>query len=151
MYNHPKTSYHPFILVAFHLNFLPSDILRHIPKSTQHDWRHKDISSLFGHDWYLQNIDLFNTLQHIAINQNLTKVNRALLRLIAINKFMKAHSFGIKAGRDKVKSVIVYNIQKVSAILSLKATLKCLRMNYDQYLQLRKKVRSATSFLMYAA
>ena len=37
-----KTTYHPFLLIAFHLNCLPDNELLAIPRSTRFDWVHRD-------------------------------------------------------------------------------------------------------------
>src|SRR5664279_5431886 len=84
MQQHTKTSYHPYLLVAFYLNCLPKNILQIIPRSTKFDWNHRDIQDSFGYDWFLENKDLFHTLQMVAINKRLLKINKAFLRVIAI-------------------------------------------------------------------
>src|ERR1700686_2969367 len=87
MQQHAKTSYHPYLLVAFHLNCLPKNILQIIPRSTKFDWDHRDIQDSFGYDWFLENKDLFHTLKMVAINKKLLKINKAFLRVIAIIRF----------------------------------------------------------------
>jgi hypothetical protein len=87
MQQHTKTSYHPYLLVAFHLNCLPKNILQIIPRSTKFDWDHRDIQDSFGYDWFLENKDLFHTLQMVAINKKLLKINKAFVRIIAIVRF----------------------------------------------------------------
>ena len=47
-----KTSYHPFVLIAFHLNFLPDNLLLAMPRSTRLDWVHTDFQDSFGFGWY---------------------------------------------------------------------------------------------------
>jgi hypothetical protein len=54
MQQHTKTSYHPYLLVAFYLNCLPKNILQIIPRSTRFDWNHRDIQDSFGYDWFLK-------------------------------------------------------------------------------------------------
>src|SRR5450432_2741342 len=105
---HTKTSYHPYLLVAFYLNCLPNNILQIIPRSTRYDWSQRDIQDSFGYDWFLENKDLFHTLEMVAINKKLLKINKALLRIIAIILFMK-DAAGIKAGRKLLKTVVVKN------------------------------------------
>ena len=89
MQQHTKTSYHPYLLVAFYLNCLPKNILQIIPRSTKFDWNHRDIQDSFGYDWFVENKDLFHTLQMVAINKKLLKINKAFVRIIAIVRFMK--------------------------------------------------------------
>lgn len=42
-----RQSYHPFVMVAFYLQFLPEEILGAIPRSTRHEWQHKPVTQLF--------------------------------------------------------------------------------------------------------
>src|SRR5450432_2070072 len=126
MQQHTKTSYHPYLLVAFYLNCLPKNILQIIPRSTVYDWNHRDIQDSFGYDWFIENKDLFHTLQMVAINKKLLKMNKTFLRVIAIIRFMKDNAAGIKAGRILLKTVVVKNIQKVAARYWSKTNIKIL-------------------------
>src|ERR1700688_4902269 len=84
LHHQNKTSYHPFILIAFYLICLREDILQIIPRSTQFDWHHRDIENSFGHEWCQENKNLFSTLQMVVRNRKLLRINKALLRIIAI-------------------------------------------------------------------
>jgi putative transposase len=68
---HHHNSYHPFILLAFYLDFLPQDIALQILKTTKHDWKERNNEKLFGHLWFKENKHLFNTLQQIAASKKL--------------------------------------------------------------------------------
>jgi len=145
MQQHTKTSYHPYLLVAFYLNCLPKNILQIIPRSTKFDWNHRDIQDSFGYDWFLENKDLFHTLQMVAINKKLLKINKAFLRVIAIIRFMKVNAAGIKAGRILLKTVVVSHIQKVAATFGVKQTLKYLSLNFQQYAKLKRNISCISS------
>src|ERR1035437_10167338 len=94
--NSTKTCYHPYLLVAFYLNWPPENILQIIPRSTKYDWDKRKIKNSFGYDWFLENKDLFHTLQLVATNKKLLKINKAFLSIIAINRFMKLKDYGLK-------------------------------------------------------
>src|SRR5450631_315817 len=113
----PKTCYHPFVLIAFHLNCLPDNLLRAIPRSTQFDWIHRDIQDSFGYGWFQENKHLFYTLQLVSQNKKLLKINTALLRVIAIKAFIKRNSTGIAAGLATVKMTVTSNILKVTQVI----------------------------------
>ena len=115
----PKTCYHPYVLVAFHLNWLPDNLLQIIPRSTRFDWHYRDIKNSFGHAWYQENKNLFNTLQLVAQNKKLLRINTALLRVIAIKAFIKKNVGGLNAGLASLKMVATSNIQKVSRVIGL--------------------------------
>ncbi len=107
-----KTSYHPSVLIAFYLHCLPEDMLQTIPCSTKYDWRHKDISTCFGYDWYCHNQHLFYTLQKVAGSKRLLKANRALLRIIAVQHFLKKYATQIQKKIFNAANITVNNIRK---------------------------------------
>ena len=108
-----KTCYHPYVLVAFHLNCLPDNLLKVIPRSTRFDWRHRDMeNNSFGYEWSQENRRLFDTIQLVARNKKLLKINIALLRIIAIKAFIKKNSDGLAAALATLKKVAARNIQK---------------------------------------
>src|SRR5665213_2488493 len=110
MHQHTKTSYHPYLLVAFYLNCLPKNILQIIPRSTRYDWNHRVIQDSFGYDWFFENKDLFHTLEMVAINKKLLKINKAFIRVIPIIRFMKENAAAIRTGRILMKAIVVRHI-----------------------------------------
>jgi hypothetical protein len=144
---HRKFSYHPAILIAFYLHCLPPELLQHIPRSTRHDWNTKNVTALFGYDWYLQNQHLFSTLQQVAINKKLLKINKALLRAIALKRFITNYSNRIKKGLGNINSVALFNLSKITAVTGLRTALKYLQLPYAAYLKIRKKQKCISSLL----
>jgi putative transposase len=136
-----KTSYHPAITVAFYLNCLPTELLQHIPRSTRFDWQHKDKSTYFGYDWFCQNQDLFQTLRKISSNKKLLQINKALIRVIALKRFITTYATGIKNNLFSVSQTILFNIIKVNSTLGLTKTLRFLQLPYSAYLKLKRTAR----------
>ena len=141
----PKTSYHPYLLVAFYLNCLPVDLLQRIPRSTRHEWSNKDQVALYGHEWYLENKQLFGTLQEVAASKQLLRVNRALLRVIALKRFVERYQDRIKGNIFQITEVVINTIHKITEVIGCKATLKYMDRSYGWYLQLRRKLRCPSS------
>ena len=142
-----KTSYHPAISVAFYLNCLPTEILQHIPRSTRFDWLHKDKSTCFGYDWFCQNQQLFQTLKLVSTNKKLLQINRALIRIIAIRRFITAHATSMKNKLLSVTQTILCNIVKTNTVLGLTKTLRFLQRPYSAYLKLKRTARCNLSSL----
>jgi putative transposase len=86
---------------------------------------------------------MFLTLQLISQHKSLLKINRAFLRVIAIRAFLKKYSAASAAVSASCKMAVVGNIQKVSQVLGLKKTLRCIDLDFKNYARLRKK-RSCT-------
>src|SRR5258708_32440153 len=102
-----KQSYHPSILVAYHLNCLPEEILTAIRRYTRFDWHHREIHHAFGYEWFKENEDQFHTLKLVAQNRKLLSINKVFLRLIAIKRFLENNAAGIRAGRMDLKKVVL--------------------------------------------
>jgi hypothetical protein len=135
-----KTSYHPAITVAFYLNCLPPELFQHIPLSTRFDWKHRDKTACFVYEWFFQNQLLFQTLRQVSSNKKLLQINKALIRIIAIKRFITTHSVCIKNKLLSVTQTILCNINKVSTIFGLTKTLHFLHIPYSTYLKLKKTV-----------
>lgn len=142
-----KQSYHPFVVIAFYLHILPEKLMAQIPRSTLYEWQHKPVMELFGYDWYCQNQHLFNTLQQVAISKQLLQVNRALLRIIAIQRFLQKYKSQIRNKVLNCADTVVLNINKTRVALGLNKTLKLLQLTQQQYWQLKQKIRCPNSLL----
>jgi hypothetical protein len=141
----PKTCYHPFVLIAFHLNCLPDNLLQAIPRSTRFDWVHRDIQESFGFGWYQENKNLFLTLELISQNKKLLKINRALLRILALKAFLKNHAAAIAAGLGSIRMTAAGNILKVSHVIGLRKALKYLDLDFKYYAKLRNRLSACHS------
>jgi putative transposase len=141
----PRQSYHPFVVVAFHLHILPDKLLSQIPRSTRHEWQHKPVMELFGYDWYCQNQHLFQALQEVAASRRLLQINKALLRILAIQRFLQKHKSHIRHKIFNAAGTVVVNIRKTREVLGLNLTLKLLQLTHQEYWQLKQKVRCSKS------
>jgi len=75
--------------------------------------------ALCGHEWYLENKQLFGTLQEVAASKKLLRVNRALL--------------------------VLNTIHKISEVIGYRTTLKYPNRSFGWHLQLRTKLRCSSS------
>src|SRR6185312_5071760 len=87
-----KLTYHPYLIIAFHFRCLPDELRERIPRSTRFDWSRKELSEAFGFDWACQQKQLFDTLQQVASSRKLLRVNMALLRIIALRRFLHQYA-----------------------------------------------------------
>jgi hypothetical protein len=140
-----KTSYHPHLLIAFYLNCLPPDWLQSIPRSTRHEWSQIDHTALYGYEWAMQNQQLFDTLREVSTSRRLLRINKALLRLIALKRFIDRHHVRLKDHIPPVRDVVLHTIEKTTGILPLKSVLKYLQQSYRWYGQLRNEQRCRSS------
>ena len=142
-----KRSYHPAIVISCFLQCLPDDILNQIPRTTVYEWKHKNQDSLFGHTWFLQNKQLFTTLQHLSNSRRLLKINIALIRIIALKKFIAKYTYKTKNTLDSTASTVLSNINKVSRIFGTMKTLTYLDLPYNSYLKWKNSKKCHRSLL----
>lgn len=105
------------------------------------EWQQKDSSSCFGFEWFCQHQQLFQTLKLVSTNKKLLQINKALIRVIAIKRFITTQAASIKNKLVSVTQTVLFNIIKVNAVLSLSQTLRCLQLPYSAYLKLKKTAR----------
>lgn len=135
-----KRSYHPFILIAYYLNFLPIELLQSIPNSTRYDWKHKDLNALFGTQYFNDNKELFKTLEAVAQHQKLQKTIRVLLQVIAFTRFIKTYHERLKVNLQNIQQVAVWHIKKINTHLPLHTIFKLLHIDPSTYYQWRNRV-----------
>lgn len=135
------------MLVAFYLNILPEDLRGVIPRSTLYDWGTKSVEELVGYHWYCQEQPLFSTLKEVALNKRLLKLNIALLRIIAIQRFLKKYKVRIREKVLNAAETVIHNISKVRDELGLVVTLKSIALSHQQYRSLQRKARCSRSAL----
>lgn len=112
-----KSTYHPAIVLAFYMNLLPSDMTKQIPRSTLHDWKSKKESvQLFGYSWYLQNKNIFDTLELICKYNRLLQINRAMLRIFALQRFYQQYKTAIHQNKLNTTAVFLNHLRKPRSI-----------------------------------
>ena len=82
----------------------------------------------------------------VANNKYLLRINRTLLRVLALKRFITANTNEIKAGRIVIKTVVVNNILKLADVIGLRKTLKYLNINFQQYATLKRNLKCPASF-----
>ncbi len=130
--------------LAFYLHLLPDEIMCHIPRSTKHDWDSRSPASLFGYDWYCRNKHLFDTLHEIAVSKKLLKINKALLRIIALQRFIHKYKLLMRGRLSNVNAVVLNNIAKAGKQIGFGFCLKLLQHSRQHYWQLKQRVCSVS-------
>lgn len=147
MPHHYKRSYHPYIPLAFHLSLLSEDSLKQVPRSTKRYWKSKKTAALFGFELCPQQQDLLNTLSLIAQNKHLMAINKALLYVIAIKKFIQRHLYAIKNSRPAIIRTLIHNVQKIVPGLGLTKSLKLIQLSYAQWNRISQTKDCTKSYL----
>jgi hypothetical protein len=81
----------------------------------------------------------------VAASKQLLRVNRALLRVIALKRFMDLYHVRIKENVFNIDEVLLNTIHKISEAIGCKTALKYLDRSYAWYLQLRRKGKCSSS------
>ena len=142
-----KIIYHPALILAYYLQCLPEEIREKIPRSTKFDWSKKQESTLFGYEWFCSNRELFDTIEKISVNKNLLKLNKALIKAIALSRFIVKYKGALNAGLASIKKITLIQIQKLTTVMQVSTVLKLLNMPYSLYLKIKNSYRCHHSVL----
>lgn len=140
-----KRQYHPYIPLAFHLNILPEKATQQLPRSTRHYWRKKDLQQLAGYEFAIGQQDLLDTVATIASNKHLLAVNKALIKMIAIIRYIRKYRLGIKSGRAPIVNCLIKKINSIVPTIGLRKTLHWCTFSYVQWRRLWNKQLCANS------
>jgi putative transposase len=140
-----KRTYHPWLIIAFQAGILPTELMQGLPRSTKYDWQHKSLNACVGYYWYCQQEERLRILKEIYNSNKLMQVNRALLRVFAIKRFMHRHTLALKQGIQQVPGTVVNTIQKTGRVLGMGKTLKLLQLPYSSYLKMKNRLRCVQS------
>lgn len=140
-----KRQYHPYIPFAFHLRILPEKAAQQLPRSTRHYWRKKDLQKLAGYEFAIQQQDILNTVAVIASNKHLIAVNKALIKMIAISRYISKNAQGIRSGRTHIVNCFINQVNHISKVMGLRKTLHWCKFSYAQWRRLLNKQLCAKS------
>ncbi|MEJ0101428.1 MAG: hypothetical protein WDO19_02230 [Bacteroidota bacterium] len=73
------------------------------------------------------------------------QVNKALIRVFAIQRFLQRHTIHIRSKLFNAASTAVANIRKAQQVLGRRLTLKLLQLTGQQYYRLTQKTKCARS------
>jgi len=140
-----KRAYHPFIWVGFYLQILPREVLQNIPRSTRHYHENIEQENLFGYRQYMENRQLIATLKEVANSKQLLAINKTLLKLFALKRFMTTYRHALKDKAGGVIAAVVANIEKVATRMPLKKCLRILQLDFTWWYAAKHKIRCADS------
>ena len=115
-----KRQYHPYIPLAFHLRMLPEKVTEQLPRSTRHYWRKKDLQQLTGYELAIEQQDILHTVAVIASNKHLLAVNKALIKIIAISRYISKNVQSIRSGRTSVVNCLIKQINSIVPVMGLR-------------------------------
>jgi hypothetical protein len=81
---------------------------------------------------------MFLTLQLISQHKKILKLNKALLRVIALRSFLKKHAAALSAGSASINMAVIGNIQKVAYVMGLRKALRFIDLDFNVYAKIRK-------------
>lgn len=140
-----KRQYHPYIPLAFHLRILPEKLTQQLPRSTKHYWRKKDLQQLTGYELAIEQQSTLNTLSVIASNKHLLTINKVLIKIIALSRYISKNIQGIRAGRTPIVNCFIKQVNSISPVMGLRKTLHWCKFSYAQWRRLLNKQLCARS------
>ena len=142
-----KTIYHPNFIAGYYLKILLANLLKQIPRSTQHNWNVKQQLDMFGSDWGSNNRERLETLSVINNNQKLLAINKSLVKIIAIKKYIARYANRIKDGIGQADKIVLKHIKKAAEVLGLNPTLSFIQISLSFYYRLRKPKKCSFSLI----
>lgn len=79
-------------------------------------------------------------MQAVSKHQQLLKINRALLRVLAVKQFIASYRGQIKEKVFYAAETVVANIEKIKQVVGLFYALKLLHIPYSEYLIMKRKM-----------
>ena len=134
-----KRQYHPYIPLAFHMRMLPEKLTQQLPRSTKHYWHKKDLQQLTGYEFAIEQQDTLNTLSVIASNKHLLTVNKVLIKIIALSRYISKNAHGIRSGRTSIVNCFIKQVNSISPVMGLRKTLHWCKFSYAQWRRLLNK------------
>ncbi len=136
-----KRSYHPMLVVLFHLQLLDVQLLRQIPYSTRTYWKQLNQEKQFGfevvEDYLLRNADI----KAVYTSKLVFKVCRLVCRV---------HNAFVKTGkllreqpanyRKQIVEVLVKTVDAVSSYVSVDIAARIMNISSDTYYRLRNEL-----------
>ena len=141
-----KSTYHTNLLLAEHFGY-DSDILKTIPRSTRYNWRQKNIHSIIGLEYELD--DIFNTninlIKDIIKHKNCYKLLKGTLVLLDSYQTILDQYEHKNTLLRKHKDIIIHSIERASKYLSKEAIFKRLSITSNQFHYWKNEVICHTS------
>ena len=136
-----KRSYHPMLIVLFHLQLLDKQLLTQIPHSTRFYWKHLQQEKQFGfeavEEYLLRNADI----RAVYTSKIVFKVCRLVCRIhSAFTQVEKLLRERPSQYRKKVTEVLVQTVHSISSYVSVEIAARIVNISTDTYYRLRNEI-----------
>ncbi|MGL5888898.1 MAG: hypothetical protein ACRC3B_03385 [Bacteroidia bacterium] len=136
-----KRSYHPMLIVLFHLQLLDKQTLKQIPHSTRTYWKHLEQETQFGFDavenYLLRNADI----RAVYTSKLVFKVCRFVCRIhSAFTQVEKLLRERPAQYRKQIAEVLVKTVDALCSYISVDVAARILNISTDTYYRLRNEL-----------
>jgi hypothetical protein len=143
-----KRSYHPMLVVLFHLQLLDAQVLKQIPYSTRTYWKQLNQEKQFGfevvEDYLLSNADI----KAVYTNKTVFKICRLVCRVhdafVKTGKLLRERPAQYK---KQIAELLVQSVDSICNYVSVDVAARIMNISSDTYYRLRNEfvcVRSRT-------
>jgi hypothetical protein len=142
-----KRSYSTEFKRAYLTGLLPPSAVNDVPPSTLSSWKNKPLHSLYGYDFIYANDEQLDFYQLKERYDKLIKVTKALaLMVMCFSETI--HSFSYRKKFLKESQVrLIRTIGLAADLVTLKRTLRWMKISYQQYYTWINKVDCSKSFM----
>lgn len=135
-----KRTYHPFLLVLFHLDILDKEIRQQIPYSTISYWNRHPHQESFGYEFVKEYMDNHKDIRAVFTSKHLYRFVRFTCRLH--DAYLQLLELKNKAGskyREYYKSVI-NAVDQLSRTVPRKIAVRIMNISYQSYYRFRSNL-----------
>jgi hypothetical protein len=136
-----KRSYHPMLIVLFHLQLLDVQLLKQIPYSTRTYWKQLEQETQFGfevvEDYLLRNVDI----KAVYTSKLVFKVCRLVCRIhhafVKTGKLLRERPVQYK---KQIAEILVKSVDSICNYVSVEVAARIMNISSDTYYRLRNEL-----------
>ncbi|PJZ71481.1 transposase [Leptospira perolatii] len=134
-----KNSYHTTLIFKTQLNLLTPRERKAIPKSTQQDWKKRNLSKIVGFDED-PNCGQAELFQKMMDSQNFKKVLRSIFRVYSFYASLVENLRGKRRIWNEQKQKIISIIQSISPAFGVKRSCQLMKISLQRYYRWKNEV-----------
>ena len=140
-----KRSYHPFLLVLFHLNILDKEVIRQIPYSTISHWNNRDHTDYFGYEFAQEYMNNHKDIRAVFTSKQLYRFVRFACRLHDAYTRLLEMKTKAELKLHEIHRSIVEATDQLSRTVPRKVAARLMNISYQSYYRFRNNLKCSKS------
>ncbi|MDQ3110869.1 MAG: hypothetical protein M3R17_13330, partial [Bacteroidota bacterium] len=128
-----KRSYHPFLIVLFHLELLDKNILRQIPYSTRKYWNGIAQEKQFGYPEVSDYLDAQRDIRSVFTSKKLFSFMRFSCRMYDGYNRIIHNLQEVKNAKSNIRKIIVESVAHLSQTIKVSLAARIMNISTQKY------------------